>query len=202
MIGLIFECGPQGADKQVCEYLIGHIRPGTVISSRVLNTKRELLQDAGRVAAKLLKEGCDCVMIVWDLRPAWPDKNDKPCRALERQQTLDTLTQAGVPANAPIYPVCVEQELESWLIACDHAISAFLSTKTHTYTAKKVRKPDRERQPKAVMNNHFKAARGWVYDDRTHAIAVLKSAPLELKKLRRSESFARFEAKLSGVSQR
>jgi hypothetical protein len=40
---------------------------------------------------------------------------------------------------------------------------------------------------------------GFSEEDRTHAIAVLKSAPLELKKLRRSESFARFEAKLAAV---
>lgn len=195
-IGLIFECGPQGADKLVCEYLAQKIRPGIKLSSRTLDNKENLLRDAGRVAAQLLKDGCCCVLIVWDLRPSWPDKKEKPCRAAERQQILNLLAQAGVPATAPVYLVCVEQELESWLIVCDHAISAYLSTQAHAYTAKKVKKPDRERQPKALMNNYFKEARGWVYEDRVHAIKVLKSAPLDLKRLSRSVSFVRFEAKL------
>lgn len=77
-IGMIFECGPQGADKQVCEYLARHIRPGAQIKSRTLDDKVNLLRDAGRVAAQLLKDGCACVLVVWDLRPAWPDKTVRP----------------------------------------------------------------------------------------------------------------------------
>ena len=45
-IGLIFECGPQGADKQVCEYLIKHFKPTVTISSRTLDNKENLLRDA------------------------------------------------------------------------------------------------------------------------------------------------------------
>lgn len=198
MIGLIFECGPQGADKLVCEYLAQAIVPGVSLSSRTLNSKKELLQDAGKVAAQLLRDGCTAVLIVWDLRPSWPDKTEKPCRAAERKQILDVLSQAGLPADAPVYPVCIEQELESWLVACDHAIAACLSTEAHPYGVNQVKKPDRARQPKALMNNHFKAARGWVYEDRADAIRVLKAAALDMKRLRRSVSFARFEAKLLG----
>ena len=54
-IGMVFECGPQGADKQVCEYLAKHIRPGVEIRSRTLDTKVNLLREAGKVAAQLLK---------------------------------------------------------------------------------------------------------------------------------------------------
>ena len=43
MIGLIFECGPQGADKLVCEYLAGAILPGVELSSRTLDNKENLL---------------------------------------------------------------------------------------------------------------------------------------------------------------
>ena len=79
-IGMVFECGPQGADKQVCEYLVQQIRPGVTLKSRTLDDKRNLLRDAAKVAAQLLKDGCCCVMIIWDLRPAWPDKAERPCR--------------------------------------------------------------------------------------------------------------------------
>jgi len=56
-IGLIFECGPQGADKQVCEYLAKAIRPGVALTSKTLDNKENLMRDAGRVAAQMLKDG-------------------------------------------------------------------------------------------------------------------------------------------------
>lgn len=195
-IGFIFECGPQGADKQVCEYLASQLQPGVAFVSKTMDNKLKLLEGAANVAKRLLtEEGCDKVLIVWDLRPAWPDKKDKPCRAKERQTLLDALAKAGLQ-TAPVYLVCIEQELESWLLACDHAISAFLSTAAHPYPVRGVRKPDREQQPKAVMNNHFNAARGIRYDDKVHAIKVLKAADVDVKRLRRSATFARFESKL------
>ena len=194
-IGFIFECGPQGADKQVCEYLAGQLKPGKKIISQTMDNKLKLLEGAAAVAKKLLEQGCERVLIVWDLRPAWPDKKDKPCRAKERQTLLDGLQKEGLQ-DAPVYLVCIEQELESWLLASDHAISAFLSRPAHPYQANRVRRPDHEANPKAVMNNHFKAARGTQYEDRVHAVNILKAAPPDWNRLRRSVSFARFEAKL------
>ena len=194
-IGFIFECGPQGADKQVCEYLAGHLKPGEPVTSRTMDNKLKLLEGAALVAKQLLAEGCRRVLIVWDLRPAWPDKKDKPCRAKERQALLQGLAKEGLQ-NEPVFLVCVEQELESWLLASDHAISAFLSTSAHAYKVKQEKKPDRVPNPKAVMNNHFNGARGARYEDRVHAIKVLKAAEVDLKRLRRSVSFARFEIKI------
>jgi hypothetical protein len=195
-LGLIFECGPQGADKQVCEYLARQLRPGVQLISRTLDNKPNLLAEAGKVTAKLLADGCTCVLIVWDLRPAWPDKKDKPCRHDERQALLQKLAQAGIAATQKVYLVCIEQELESWVLADEKNISDFLSTSAHPYTAKKVSKPDREKNPKSVMLNHFRDARRPPYDDKIHAVKILSKNPLNLKRLRRSASFARFESKL------
>jgi hypothetical protein len=195
-LGLIFECGPEGADKQVCEYLIRSIKPGIKISSRTLDNKENLLRDAGRVAAQLLQDKCTCVLIVWDLRPAWPDLKSKPCRHIERKTLLSSLAKAGVPARAPVYLVCIEQELESWLLASEHAIATLLSTDAHAYTVARIKKPDTVPQPKAALIKHFRQARGWRYDDKVDAIRVLKAANLDLARLRRSTSFSRFEQKL------
>ena len=196
-IGMIFECGPMGADKQVCEYLARQLCPGVQISSATLDNKKNLLESAAAVAKRLLKDGCCGVLIIWDLRPAWPDKKQKPCRAAERKHILGSLQQAGLPSTAPVYLVCIEQELESWLLACDHAISAYLSTPAHAYKAKRCKKPDQVAQPKAVMENHFNTARGWVYRDLSDALRVLKAANLDLESLCRSTSFARFKNKLA-----
>lgn len=195
-IGLIFECGPQGADKLVCEYLASQLRPGVQLVSSTLDNKPNLLAEAGKVAAKLLEDGCRCVLIVWDLRPAWPDTKHKPCRHDERLAVLQALAQAGITVTQPVYLVCIEQELESWVLADEKNISDFLSTVTRQYTAKRVSKPDRVQNPKSVMMNHFNTARGSRYDDRIHAVKILSQNPPNLKKLRRSASFSRFENKL------
>lgn len=199
-IGLIFECGPQGADQQVCEYLVAQLRPGAAFTSATLDNKENLLRDAGNVAARMLKDGCACVLVIWDLRPAWPDMQHKPCRHDERAAVLAALKDAGLPAKAPVYLVCIEQELESWLLACNHAIGDYLSTDAHTYPVKRVKAPDQVAQPKGAMIRHFKNARNWRYEDRVDAIRVMKAAALDLKRLRRSVSFSRFESKLAGCA--
>ena len=199
-IGLIFECGPQGADKQVCEYLVRQLKPGAVVVSRTLDNKANLLKEAGQVAAQLLADSCDCVLVIWDLRPAWPDKNNKPCRKQERDALKLSLNNANVPAGARVYLVCVEQELESWLLADERKLSGYLSTKAHPYKVNKIPKPDRNMQPKAAVNNHFKTARGTRYDDKVHAVKVIATGELDWKRLRRSDSLARFESKILGCA--
>lgn len=194
-IGFIFECGPQGADKQVCEYFASQLRPGIKLVSRTMDNKLKLLAGAAEVAKKLLADGCERVLIVWDLRPAWPDKKGKPCRAAERQTLLDGLIKEGLQ-NQPVYLVCVEQELESWLLADEVKLGDFLSTATRAFPVSRVRKPDHVPQPKAAVMNHFKKAGRGRYEDRIHAVKVVKNGDLNLPRLRRSESFARFEAKL------
>lgn len=194
-VGFIFECGPQGADKQVCEYLARQVSAGIVPVSRTLDDKTNLLREAGIVAATLFAEGCERVLIVWDLRPAWPDTKVKPCRKTERDAILEAVAQAGV-AGRPVFLVCVEQELESWLLADEVKIAAYLSTPAHQITIRATRKPDRVPNPKSVMMNHFRSAGGRRYEDRIHAIKVLMAIDTNLKKLRRSTSFARFEEKL------
>jgi len=198
-IGFIFECGPQGADKQVCEYLASQLQPGRKLVSRTMDNKLKLLDGAASVAKTLLAEGCQKVLVVWDLRPAWPDKKDKPCRAQERQAMLDALGKEGLQ-GAPVYLVCVEQEFESWLMADEAKLSAFLSTPTHEYKVPRVKRPDREKNPKSLVIKHFQMALGKKYEDRVHAIKVMRTnPPPNWARLRRSESFARFEATLAAV---
>ena len=195
-IGFVFECGPQGADKQVCEYLASQLIPGAVCKSVTLDNKPNLLANAAKAARGLLADGCERVLVIWDLRPAWPDTAGKVCRATERQTLLMALTQEGLGA-APVYLVCVEQEFESWLVADETKLSAFLSTDAHKYQVPRVRKPDKEKNPKSFVMKHFSTARGMKYEDRVHAIKVVRSSPPpNWGKLRRSDSFARFEVKL------
>lgn len=196
-IGMIFECGPQGADKQVCEFLATRLRADIELAFSTLDNKENLLRDAGKAAKQLLADGCCCVLVIWDLRPAWPTPK-QPCRANEAAEVRKSLHEAGVTVNDPVHLICIEQELESWLLANERAVSSLLSTPAHAYEAGRVRRPDTVAQPKAQLINHFKSARGWRYDDKVDAIRVLRASPIDLPRLRRSDSFARFETKLLG----
>ena len=195
-IGLILECGPQRADQLVCEYLATQLRSGVAVVSSTMDNKPNLLSNAAKAAALLLADGCERVLIIWDLRPAWPDKANKPCRAAERQTLLNSLSKAGLTGR-PVYLVCVEQELESWLLADETKLAGFLSTPAHAHSVARVRKPDRVGNPKSVVMNHFKEARAWRYEDRVHAIKVIRHGAPNWARLRQSDSFARFEAKLT-----
>lgn len=196
-IGMIFECGPQGADKLVCEYLAGELCPGVALKSITLDDKPNLLANAALAAHALLADGCERVLVIWDLRPAWPITGRKPCRAKERAFLLDTLAKQGLE-GAPVHLVCVEQEFESWIMADETKLSAFLSTVTRAYSVPRVRRPDREKNPKSLVMKHFTMAGRPRYEDRVHAIKIMRTdPPPNWAKLRRSDSFARFETKLT-----
>ena len=68
-VGMIFECGPDGADKKVCEHLARMLQPDIEISSVTLDNKPNLLSGCGATAAQLLEDGCDRIIVIWDLHP-------------------------------------------------------------------------------------------------------------------------------------
>lgn len=190
-VGMIFECGPDGADKAVCTRLAKRINPNIQIVPRTLNDKPTLIADCGSAAAELLKECCVKVVIIWDLRPAWPDKDSKPCLVRERQAIMDSLGDAKVVDKA-VYLVCIKQELEAWLLADERALQSALSTPAHPVVIRRRRRLDQIRNPKSLLNNIFKEHRGRRYTDRTHAKTIVMAMP-DLTRLQRIESFRRFE---------
>ena len=95
-VGMIFECGPNGADKAVCEQLAKMLKPDLEISSVTLDNKPNLLSDCGDATALLLAEGCDRVVIIWDLYPPWREKKQRPCRQEDRQAIMNSLQKAKV----------------------------------------------------------------------------------------------------------
>jgi hypothetical protein len=46
-VGMIFECGPDGADKKVCEHLAYQLDPDIEISSVTLTNKPGLVENCG-----------------------------------------------------------------------------------------------------------------------------------------------------------
>jgi len=196
-LGMIFECGPDGADMKVCEHLVKHLRPDARIRSITLDNKPKLIAECGAVAAMLLREGCGNIIIVWDLYPAWRERGQSPCRADDRILIMDSLKTAGVRSR--VHLVCIEEELEAWLLADGRAISCVLSTTAHPVRVKDVKNSESVNNPKKRLNRLFTEKTGRPYNDIVHAEKIIRKLP-DLNRIRRCSTFVRFAEKVTGTS--
>jgi hypothetical protein len=196
-IGMIFECGPVGADKQVCEYLAKRLKPDLEIISVTLNNKQKLIENCGITAKQLLEtEQCEKVIIIWDLHPSWRDT--QPCRKEDCETIKQNLSVYGIDSKK-FALVCIEEELEAWLIADGQAISSVLRRPPHP--APRIddeKKPDRFPKPKTYLGNLFRRNIGRPYTDYQDAIRIAQRIE-NFKCLRRSDSFARFAKKVADI---
>jgi hypothetical protein len=197
-VGLIFECGPAGADKVVCELLARRLKPSIQIASVTLDNKPKLLADCGQATARLLQDGCERVVIVWDLYPPWRSGGAKPCRRTDRQAIAKSLKQAGVKHKL-VYLVCIHEELEAWLLADGRALSKVLSRPAHPVRVRDIKKPDQTTKPKTRLIQLFKEKSGKPYSDRVHARLIVEALP-DLARIKRCASFVRFAVKATGVT--
>lgn len=192
---MIFECGPDGADEQVCREIVGRIFTRTELSTRTLSNKRAVLGECGPVASELLSDGCVRVIILWDLRPSWPDPKQKPCRRAEREAILASLTNASVSLSL-VKLVCITNALEAWLLADEDAVGTFLSRPTHRVRVQRTRKPESVRDPKGALIGIFNRHIGRPYVDRDHAVKIVR-AMNGFGRIQRVPSFERFCAMLA-----
>ncbi len=194
-VGMIFECGPDGADRKVCEHLARRLQPDIEIAPVTLGNKPKLVTECGSAAANLLATGCERIVIVWDLRPPWRSNRQKPCRREDRESILSSLTRAGVRSSR-IALVCIEEELEAWLLADGRAISTVLSRPAHPVRVQDIKNPERTRKPKTHLIKVFQR-NGHSYVDRIHARMIVEALP-DLTRIRRCATFVRFAVKVTG----
>lgn len=197
---MIFECGAKGADCQVCEFLVKKLDPNIDIHKphTTLNRKPELIKNCGESAKILLEDhGCDRVIIVWDLDPPWGGKS---CRKSDRDEIFNSLNKSKVDRNK-VYLVCIERELEAWLIADHRPIKELLEEYTCprplSVKLKSYKNPDKVTNPKGELTNTFKQATGRKYEDYIHAIKIIQKLS-DFQKLKNSPTFKRFVLKTTG----
>jgi hypothetical protein len=139
------------------------------------------------------------VLILWDLLPDWGEYEGKGCRHNDRIAIAGSLRDAGLdPADSRIRLICIEKMLEAWLIADERALSALLSTPAHPVRVQRQRRTDRIPNPKAALRAMFLRSGSSIgpYSDVRHAIQIAEQLP-DLTRLRRLQSFSRFETKLT-----
>ena len=200
-VGFIFECGRDGADYKVCQHLLGKLNKNIEMVARFLDNKRRLLAECGPVALELLAT-CSRVVVIWDLVPPWG--TERPCRHIDREKAFQSLRDAKVPPRK-VTLICIEQELECWLMADARALRAVLSKLKHPHRLdnrlREYRDPDRRiKHPKGQLISLFKRELGKKrgYIDLNHAL-WLAQAITDWSKLRNSTSFRRFAMKAARV---
>lgn len=199
-VGVIVECGRDGADHKVLASVIPRLRPDVVPEFAFLGSKRALLTDGPKLAAGLLKEGrCARVLLVWDLVPCdLPDAKGKPCRRNEREAVRATLEKEGVALDR-VTLLCITHELEAWLLADGTALTGVLERPTHPIKrVKDDRDPEDHSNPKKLLQKLFKEHRGRDYLDARHAAEIV-AAVTNLAKLDAAPSFRRLREALDGL---
>lgn len=200
-VGCIFECGRGGADSMVCQYFLQKMDPSIEIHPRFMDNKKNLIEDCGPVTSLLLAK-CDQVAIIWDLFPAWREKGIQPCRKIDREKIFASLKAERVPPDKVVL-ICIEEELEAWVLADDRALKKILSTYKHPHPLGKLpiyKKPDKIKNPKKRLTNIFNQELGnhRRYEDYRDALKIVEAQP-DFRKIKRSTSFCRFAEKIAGI---
>ncbi len=191
-IGFIFECGPKGADIDVCQNLAARVKPDIECIPMTLDNKSNLVRECGLVASVLLQD-CEHVLIIWDLFPPW--RETAPCLHQDRVDIFDSLDDAGVD-RTKVFLVCIREELEAWLLADKRALQVVLGKMKRPHPLgqiKKYKKPDSIPQPKTKLMQLFQRELGKTrkYVDFRDAKKIVKAIP-DFTQIRRSTSFQRF----------
>lgn len=206
-ISLILECGPNGPDQLVLEHLIKErLRPDAEVRCFTLSGKENLMNECGTLTATLLnpdnRDKPDRVIIVWDRKPFWRRRAaagrrrgtaDKPTCADNFNHVREQLRVAGVPEDADVHLICIEAELEAWLLTDARAIRTVLTGyKGHDVGKVTVpRYPHRLDNPKVSLEKIFEDLKCGQYDPYADAIRLVRAMP-DLSKIAKCDSFLAF----------
>lgn len=196
-VGIICEGRVAGEDAQVFEHFARRIAPLATLKVLPQGKKPELFAAAGAAAKNLFDEGCNKVIIIWDVEPRWtrPDGEQQ-----DRQDIEASLVAAGVSENPCLFLIAIHKELEAWLLADGTALSALLSRPAHPVTIKDNKKADQVPNPKKKLERLFakynvpfglQAVQG-SYQPKLTAIRIAERIPAHFGQLGKLESFKKF----------
>lgn len=194
-VGMIFECADEGPDYKVCLHLAERISPDVTVVPDALGNKRNLLTECGESAAALLADGCEKVLIIWDLHPSFK-RNTDPCRHKDKESIFESLDKADVNLDS-IELICIEAELETWLVADYRAVRDAIRRWAPSARFGRLKRAVHSNDPKEILDRLFREHAKRPYQPHLHAEEIVKAMP-NLRLLNRVESFQRFKSKLTG----
>ena len=200
-IGGIFECQREGPDILVCRQFLRELNPAVILDPVALSNKRLLIQNCGVATETLLKTNKH-VVICWDLIPRWKENGKTYKLEDEIAKLTAALNEADVDLDR-VSLVCMVQELEAWFLADYQAFGAVIAKLKAPHPVSKIKKfkrPDRESNPKDILEKIFYANLGYIYRDHTHALPIAKEVGNDWRRLRNSPSFCRFAEKAAHIN--
>lgn len=189
-VGFILECRPGGPDASVYKYVAEKLCPSLVIEKpQTMVNKPRLMEEGPVVAQTLLESGCEYVFIIWDKKPRWDDPLGN-CYT-DREALTHSLTLLEVDITK-VFLCCIDQMLESWLIADSRGFMSWIRSKTthalpgigdHKTSAKQASPKDRITN---YLENHYNK---WKYNDYQDNIEIVKRLPDFDRAARWNDSF-------------
>jgi hypothetical protein len=178
-VGFILECQLGGCDaiiyKSIAQKLCAKLqieKPETLIN------KKRVIDEGPSVAQTLIDDiNCDYVFFIWDRKPRWKDDLGN-CNTDTVTLTAE-LTRLGVNL-AKIKFACIDEELESWLIADARGFNAWIQSKTtHALTLLTDNKTRAEQSsPKDRIRNYLRTNYGkWNYNDTKDNVEIFNCLP-------------------------
>lgn len=194
-LGVILECDAGGPDELVFKCLVRRLSPETKVLVRTQGNKPAVFERGADVAKSLVEtDGCDLVLIVWDLKPLFEAAGNCVDEANELRENL-----SGLPSvtRKRVKLLCLSYELETWLLADAAAVRDHLSTPAHPCKWKRIKNPESFTDAKSALNKVCKDFRGRRYEDFREAIQIA-SLWTTTTKFRGIRSFERFSDLLTG----
>lgn len=129
-VGFVFECQAQGPDELLYTKVAKDLCNSFEISQEnisPLGSKRAVIYESTLDVQTLFANGCEFVFIVWDRMPKWGGAG----RCEEDRATLTAnLTNVGINM-AKIVMCCIDEMLESWLIADGRGVTNYFQRLNH-----------------------------------------------------------------------
>ena len=201
-IGFVVECGRDGPEKKVFEYLVKTLRKdGATTRITTCGGKNWILKECGAYVATLFAEGCDHVFVVWDLMPCDAEHHHRgePSCEKEREHILQLIARAHRDRTTML---CITHELEAWLLADGGALTALLkelSVHPVKPAVADYKRPEEVTDPKNELKRVFKRHHRREYDGRMHAHRIIENVKDFAKLERASPSFKRFKQRLESL---
>lgn len=191
--GLILECRTGGPDAIIYKYVANEICKKLKIEKpETLVNKKRLIEEAPIVTETLIESGCDYVFIIWDRKPRWEDKAGN---CITDKATLTKGMNALGLDLSKIFLCCIDEMLESWLIADKRGVNNWIKSKTthalpdfgdHKDKANQTAPKDRI---KNYLKQHFNK---WKFNDYDDNIDIVKALPDFNRAARWNDSFRYF----------
>ena len=180
-VGMVLECTRQGPDAKIYPYVLRQLCPAMqVVDVSTMGNKENLIQFGPEAVHTMLQAGCALVFVIWDRMPRWGGTG----RCAEAETALRSAFAALGVDSARVVLCCIDEMLESWMVADGRGVTTFLRTKNSHLPTFKDAPPG---NPKDRLKKYYAG-----YNDFIHDWGIVQAMPDFDRAARKNASFGHF----------